>query len=101
MPLKGRVELLPRGFFGFQKFSDTVEHIALSGDTLWQIAAKYYSGQYSRAALMYWVIADFQPEPITDPTLVILAGTKIYVPSIKVIEMYIFSPSRAPEFETW
>lgn len=70
---------------------------AKSGDTLHRIAAKVYAplGQLPAisAASLWWVIADFQPIPIHDPTLQLVAGEKIIVPSLRtVIEQVLQRP---------
>lgn len=97
----GTKRKLPRGFFRFMNLSDTLLHTCKEGETLWTLASRYYANNFVFPALMYWVIGDFQPEPILDPTTAFTAGQVVYVPSIKTINLYILSPTREPEFETW
>jgi hypothetical protein len=97
----GELRKLPRGFFYFQKFSDTVEHICTEGETLFNLAAMYYREAFPYANLMYWAIADFQPIPIIDATVVFKAGQVVYIPSIQTINLQIMNPTREPEFESW
>lgn len=95
------IRKLPRGFFRYQKYLDTIEHSCLEGETLFALAGKYYHEYFTAPALLYWILADFQPEPIIDPTIVFSAGTVIHIPSAKTLNLYLFSPVREPEFETW
>lgn len=97
----GELRKLPRGFFYFQKFSDTEEHTCKEGETLFQLASIYYREAFPFAAMLYWIIADFQPVPIIDSTVVFQAAQVVYIPSIRTINLLIMSPTREPEFETW
>ena len=99
--LDGSLEKLPRGRFKYRKFFDTVAHVARGGDNLWTLAAQYYGEYFPRAELMFWVIGDFQPVPIVDPTLRFLAGDVVYIPSVRVVKLYLEDPAREPEFEAW
>lgn len=97
----GKLRKLPRGFFGFKKFSDTVEHQCLEGESLFNLAAFYYHDVFAYPSMLYWVIADFQPIPIIDSTIIFSAGDIVYIPSIKTINLQVLDPTREPEFETW
>jgi nucleoid-associated protein YgaU len=54
--------------------------VVREGDTLEKIANRFYKG-YPDAALLYWVIAEFQREPIFDPTRKLRPGSIITIPS--------------------
>ena len=82
--------------FGYVPYQDNRVHVVTSGDTLWSLASKYFSGMPS-ASLLYWVIADFQPTPILDPTLQLSIGTTVFVPSINTVTNVIFSSARRRE----
>ena len=38
-----------------------------------------------RACGFWWAIADFQPDPIVDPTLLLEPGRRLFVPSLRVL----------------
>jgi hypothetical protein len=92
----GKLFLDARKPFRFQVFSDTVVHIVGQGETLFNLAGFYYS-QRERPAGLWWVIADFQPTPIHDPTIRLTPGQILYIPSLRVIFGEIFSESRRTE----
>jgi nucleoid-associated protein YgaU len=85
--------------FRYQQFSDTQQVVAKAGDTLWSLARRYFGGDQPGQGLprpdgLWWVIADFQPEPIHDPTLVLEPGRVIHVPSLRTVQEVIFSEVR-------
>lgn len=60
-------------------------HIVEDGDTLWSLAARYYGGDDGEANL-WWAIADFQPEPILDPTIALAAGSTVLIPPLAYVQ---------------
>lgn len=54
-------------------------HRARRGDTLHVLAERYLSGLPNSADL-WWLLAEFQPEPIIDPTVPIDPGRLIFIP---------------------
>jgi LysM repeat protein len=64
-------------------------YVVSEGDTLHGIAAKFYPslGVLPRisAANLWWVIADFQPNPIHDPTIKLVAGQRLIIPSTRTV----------------
>jgi hypothetical protein len=38
-----------------------------------------------RACGFWWAIADFQPDPILDPTLRLEPGRRLFIPSVRVL----------------
>jgi hypothetical protein len=78
--------------YRFRVLPDTIEHPVTDGDTLYTIASRYYVA-LDRPAGLYWVIADFQPDPIHDPTLAIDRAV-IYVPSLNVVLTEVFNERR-------
>jgi hypothetical protein len=51
----------------------------------------------ARPAGLWWVIADFQPDPVHDPTLSLEPGRVLVVPSIRTVQEEIFSETRRAE----
>lgn len=95
----GALMLAERIPFRYKERDDTRVVIARDGDTLWGLANRAYEG-LPRPAGLWWVIADFQPEPIVDPTLKLVPGQRLYVPSLRVVEEEILAASRRTEVET-
>ncbi len=77
---KGRLYLTDRVPFRFQVLPDTRVHVVAEGETLFDLAGRYFE-PLPRACGLWWVIADFQPDPIHDPTLALEVGRKVHVPS--------------------
>jgi len=75
--------------YRYRHFDDNEQYPVKDGDTLQRIAWKKYGD-----AMLYWVIADFQPEPIHDPTLVLEAGSILILPSKRTVFEEILSESR-------
>jgi nucleoid-associated protein YgaU len=73
-------------FFGTRKpiqFVDSPDntfHIVQGGDTLENIASRFFRG-FPEPATLYWVIAEFQPIPIIDPTLRLQPNQMLIIPS--------------------
>lgn len=99
--ISGNVEKLPRGRFLYRKFQDTVTHVCKDGETLWGLASRYYGNDLPGATLLFWIIGDFQPVPVVDPSLHFTSGDVVYIPSIRVVKLYLEDPAREPEFEAW
>ena len=70
----GNWYLGPRYRLFYRDLPDNRVH-TVKGDyeRLWHIAAKYFT-PLPRPAGLFWVIADFQPTPINDPTLKLEEG---------------------------
>lgn len=92
----GRLGLTEREPFRFQAFPDTRQHLVRQGDTLFSLAGRYFA-PLPRPAGLWWVIADFQPEPIVDPTLALKPGRALFIPSVRVVTEEIFAESRRLE----
>ena len=67
--------------FRFREFDDNIKWVVGEGDTLFTISNKVYQGFGDRPAGLWWIVADFQPDPILDPTLVLDVGRTIFAPS--------------------
>lgn len=84
-----RLVLDLRARLEFQEMSDDIVHVAQDGDTLQLLAAVYYQGLPNAAAL-WWAIADYQPEPIQDPTVQLQRGQTIIIPSPAAVQEGLF-----------
>lgn len=82
--------------FGFRNEPDNRFHVAREGDTWWGLAHVYFPS-FARAGGLWWVLCDFQPEPIVDPTIAIKAGVTLVIPSERVVRSQIFNPERRSE----
>lgn len=85
--------------YRYVELDDTIEYIAGAGDTWWSLAAKFYGAIPNAANLLWFAIADFQPVPVVDPTIAIVPGTTLYIPSLQTVETDIFNESRRPDFQ--
>ena len=92
----GRLLLAEREPYRFRALADTRQHVVQQGDTLFTLAGRYFA-PLPRPAGLWWVIADFQPEPIHDPTLALELGRLLFIPSVRVITEEIFSEARRQE----
>ena len=81
---EGRRFLTEREPFRFREYEDTRKHVVVQGDSLFTLAGRYFA-PVPRACGFWWAIADFQPEPVFDPTLELELGRRIYVPSVRVL----------------
>jgi nucleoid-associated protein YgaU len=90
------LELTEREPFVYRSFTDNRQHTVEEGDTLWTLAARYFSPMDS-AANLWWVIADFQPDPIHDPTIALVPGTVLVIPSVRTVLENVFDENRRLE----
>lgn len=66
--------------FLFEELPDNIEHVVEDGQSWGDIAYMYWKP--IPQAKSYWrALAEFQPEPVTDPFIPPKAGTIVYVPS--------------------
>lgn len=92
----GNLFLTDREPFGFVKLPDNKIHDVAVGDTLEGLAARYFRG-VDDPARYWWVIADFQPEAIIDPTLRLTPGRKLVIPSVRTLVERVFAEARRYE----
>jgi hypothetical protein len=65
----------------------------MQGDTLFDLAGQYFA-PLPRACGFWWAIADFQPDPIIDPTLQLDVGRQLLIPSVRVLTDVILGEQR-------
>jgi len=91
-----RAFLTDRSIFAYEALSDNRQIIAQQGDTLYTLAARYFKG-VPRPAGFWWIIGDFQPQPIHDPTIQLAAGQVLVIPSVRTITERVFNEERRRE----
>jgi hypothetical protein len=91
------VILTDRKRFPYKKLGNNISHIVAEGDTWHRLASTYYAGLTKigvfSAAQLWWVIADFQPDPVHDPTIVLAPGTVVVVPALDTVLGTILNPN--------
>ena len=92
-----RVFLAEREPFRFVELSDNRKHTVKELDDLFNIAGRYFAPLF-RPAGFFWVVADFQPDPIIDPTLKLDRGRVLFVPSIRTLIESVLNEERREEF---
>lgn len=90
---EGRRFLTEREPFRFRELSDTREHVVAQDDTLFGLAGRYFA-PLPRACGFWWVIADFQPDPVFDPTLELEVGRRLFIPSVRVLTDMVLGDER-------
>lgn len=81
--------------FRFVQLGDNRQHVAARGDTLFTLAGQFFRViDPDRACGLFWIIADFQPDPIHDPTLKLLEGRVLVIPSVRTVIEKIFDERR-------
>jgi len=79
--------------FRFKDERDNRIHVAVEGDTWWTLAWKYF--RFARMpSLLWWLLCEFQPVPVIDPTIKIAKGTQIFIPSERLVRTQVFNRER-------
>jgi len=82
--------------YRFKPFRDNRIHVVKAEDSIHSLAAKFFRG-LPRPAGLYWIIMDFQPDPIHDPTVRLTPGTVLVIPSVRTVVEEIFAERRREE----
>lgn len=93
---EGDLVLYGQAPYRYKKFTDNREHVVCQGETLFTLAARYFRG-IPRPAGLWWVIADFQPDPIHDPTQSLELNRVLIIPSVRTVTEEVFSERRRGE----
>jgi hypothetical protein len=93
---EGRRLLTEREPFRFRELPDNRQHRVVEGDTLWSLAGLYFA-PLPRACGFWWAIADFQPDPLVDPTVGLEVGRILAIPSTRVLSDVILGEARRRE----
>ena len=80
----GYVIINDREPFRFREDARNRFHRVVAGDTLHTLAEEHFSG-LSDSADLWWVIADYQDPPITDPTVKLSPGSIVVIPPEETI----------------
>lgn len=83
---QGRVYLSLPERLRHEERSDTIYHVARSGEYLCDLAAAYYAKYYERPLELVPVLAQFQEYPIVDASLPLEEGQIVEIPSVVWIE---------------
>lgn len=84
------MHILPRIRLYYAEVEGTTVHKVIEGDTLFTLADSYFQGLPSPASF-WWAIADFQPDPILDPTLKLSTDTYLFIPPTDLVQDFILS----------
>lgn len=81
--------------YRFREFADNIPHTVRGRQSLFTIAGQRYRViDPIRACGLWWVVADFQPEPIHDPTLQLEDGRVLILLSPRRVLEEVFSEAR-------
>lgn len=94
----GRLYMLDREPIRFQNRTDNIRVVVAAGDT-WETLAEQYLDGPANPASLWWIIADFQPEPVIDPTVPPTPGSVVYIPDPRFVMSEYFSDKRRDEAE--
>ena len=90
---EARLFLSEREPYRYREHPDTRVHVVAQGDSLFDLAGRYFA-VLPRGCGFWWAIADFQPDPIVDPTLELEVGRRVFVPSLRVLTDVILGEQR-------
>ncbi len=68
-------------------------HTVEAGETWWGLAHLYFAG-VPRPSGLWWLLCEFQPQPVIDPTIRLEAGSIVIVPSLQMLRIDVFSEER-------
>ena len=86
------------GFKVFERFGRRVT-LTMEGESLFSLAGRFFRPR-PRAAGLWWIIADFQPDPILDPSVPLDVGRSLFVPSLRTVDEEILSEKRRREVQS-
>ena len=89
----GVTYVLDREPYRYAGAPDDRVHMVRQRETLHLLAERYFAG-VPDAALLWWAIADYQPEPILAPPLELEEGTVLYIPAVARLRGEILSDRR-------
>ena len=72
--------------------ADTIVYRADVGDSWARIASRHYRGIHRRPEHLWWVLCNFQPQPVLDPTVPPQPGDLVHVPAPGFVQAEILLP---------
>jgi hypothetical protein len=94
---EGKSYLTEREPFRYKERPDNIIHTVVEGDSFFNLAARLYRDIMPRPASLWWVLADYQPHPIVDPTIPLTPGQVVFAPSPRVVLEEVFDETRRNE----
>ncbi len=88
---EGRLYLDEREPFPYRDEPDNVLHTVVEGDTWWGLVWRYLQGAAEYPERLWWLLCEYQPTPVLDPTLCLVPGTLVIIPSLRLVRMKVFS----------
>lgn len=89
------LQTVAREPYRFRPRADNGLHQVVVGDTLENLAARFYVGKRF-PGLLYWVIGDYQPDPILDPSESLAPGRLLVIPSPEFVSTDILGTTEPP-----
>ncbi len=86
----GRRYLGERPVFGYRDLPDNRLHIVKEGERVWHVCHIFFP-RLPKNGTLYWIVCDFQPEPILDPTLELEVGRLLVIPSQETVQRVILA----------
>lgn len=83
--------------FRFVEVPGTRVHVVQEGERMEDLAQRYlarFDTDDTPAAGLAWLLRDFQPTPIIDPTIKLKAGALVYIPTESFVAQRIFDDRR-------
>jgi hypothetical protein len=93
----GRMFLTEPPLIPYVNSLDNRVHVVQGGERLQDIAHKYFAefgDDTFPAAALWYIVAQFQPTPIVDPTLRLQPGARLYIPSKQYVAQRVFDKAR-------
>jgi hypothetical protein len=87
----GNAYLTDREPFTYQDRPDNITHHVEDGDTLQSLAQLYYWDLDFSAGDLWWVIADYQPNPIINPFAPLQPGKLMIIPAPEFVSSEILA----------
>jgi hypothetical protein len=86
----GRLFLDEREPFAYRDEKDNRLHTVIEGDSWWGLAFQYFQG-LDRPEGLWWLLCEYQPLPVVDPTIKLPEGTLVVIPSLRLVRLEVFS----------
>jgi len=69
----------------YQDWPDNRIHVVQEGDRPWTLAGRFFK-PVPFPSRLWWIICQFQPDPIHDPTVKLEVGRELFIPSIEKVQ---------------